>query len=100
MKKEINDKILELPENPYTVYIEVQERARKKQIALKEQAKLDFQKWLDSEHKQADLSGCMPWCMFCKWRRSDVDCGCDPELRTANAMCVDAYHKMQEKISK
>lgn len=89
-----------LPKNPMKPYIEIQEKARLKQKKLKEQATLDFQKWLDSEHKKADLSGSMPWCFFCKWRSNDVDCTCNPEIRTKEAMCVDAYHKMQEKLGK
>ena len=97
MKKERKDR--KLPENPYSDYIAMQERARKQQIKLKEQARLDFQKWLDSEHKKTDLSGTMPWCMFCQWRSDHLDCTCDPTLRTIEAKC-DAYHKMQEKLDK
>ena len=93
-----NKKIIYVQENPCALYIELQEKARLKQKKLKEQATLDFQKWLDSEHKKADLSGSMPWCFFCKWRVNDVDCTCDPIIRTNEAMCVDAYHKMQERL--
>lgn len=106
-----NVDVKKLPENPYMAYIEMQEKARKKQKALeeelrrkqeldREQAKLDFQKWLDSERKEVDMSGSEPWCYFCSFRKDNVKCGCDPELRTANAMCVDAYHIMQDKLSK
>ena len=91
---------IKLQTNPLMPYIELIERTRKKQEKLKEQATLDFQKWLDSEHKKTDLSGAMPWCFFCKWRANDVDCTCDSTIRTNEAICVDAYHKMQEKLGK
>ena len=91
---------IELKENPYIVYIELQEKARKKAIALNEQAKLDFQKWLDSERKEADMSGAEPWCYFCKHRKENVTCGCDPEIRAKEAICVAAYHEMQQRLHK
>lgn len=96
--------------NPMMDYIMIQERARKKQLALeaelkrkqeldREQAKLDFQKWLDSERKETDMSGIEPWCYFCKQRKENVTCGCDPEIRTKECVCVEAYHRMQEKLN-
>lgn len=97
-KRTING--IELKENPYMVYIELQEKARKKAIALNEQAKLDFQKWLDSERKETDMSGAEPWCYFCKHRKENVTCGCDPEIRTKEAICVEAYHEMQQRLHK
>ena len=96
----MNKKIdrLDLPKNPLMPYIEMQEKARKQQEKLKEQATLSFQKWLESEYKQKDMSGMMPWCLFCEHRTNKMDCKCDPIIREKDAVCVDAYHKMQEKL--
>ena len=58
----------------------------------------DFQKWLDSERKETDMSGAEPWCYFCKYRKENVTCGCDPEIRAKEAICVEAYHEMQKKL--
>lgn len=89
-----------LQENPLMPYIELQEKASKQQAKIKEQATLSFQKWLESEYKEKDMSGMMPWCLFCTHRTDKMDCICDPIIREKDTMCVDAYHKMQDKISK
>ena len=98
----MNNKIdtSKLPKNAYSEYIQMQEKARKKKQKLEEQATLSFQKWLESEYKQKDMSGMMPWCLFCVHRTDKMDCKCDPIIREKDAMCVDAYHKMQEKLGK
>lgn len=92
MKKEVN-----LPKNPLMDYIEISIRAEKKRKELEKQKELDFQKWLESEHRQADLSGLMPYCMFCDSCKNRICMGQNIEEK---CLCYKAYVKMKERLEK
>ena len=89
-----------LKENPLKDLIEISVKMAKKEKELDEQKRLDFQKWLDSERKHMDLSGMMDQCLFCQFRNENRECICDPTIRSREAVCVEAYHKLREKLEK
>ena len=88
---------IELPKNPMKDYIELSIRAEKKRKELEKQKELDFQKWLDSESRHADLSGLMPYCMFCDYCSNRV---CTGHNREEECLCAKAYKAMQDRLNK
>lgn len=93
-------KAIELRQNVYKDFIDASIRAAKKEKELEEQKTLDFQKWLDSERKHMDMSGLMDHCLFCEYRNENRECTCDPQVCSAEAICVKAYREMQARLHK
>lgn len=88
-----------LPQNIYKQYIEAHIKAEQKAKELENQRSLDFQKWLESEKRETDLSGIMPYCLFCSYSK-DYKCACGPEERLKERLCDKAFREMQSKLNK
>ena len=88
-----------LPKNPYSEYIQAHIRTEQKAKELAKQKELDFAKWLESEYRNTDLSGLMPYCMFCEHCKEHF-CTKDSEARVSETLCNKAYVKMQNRIGK
>ena len=97
MKKKQKEIVLQ--KNPLMPLIEANIKAQKKAKELEEQMSLDFQKWLESERRNTDLSGLMPYCLFCSYSK-DYKCTCNPDERLKERLCDKAFRKMQSKLNK
>ena len=64
------------------------------------QKMLDKLKWLESEKQGVDMSGCMPYCMYCGKRELGVGCSScriTQEDREKYYHCVTPYKRMTAK---
>ena len=60
------------------------------------QNRLDREKWECSESVGADLSGQMPYCEFCAYRKRNGDCTQPHINRVENSDCAKAFNKMKK----
>lgn len=97
MKKKEKEIILQ--KNPLMPLIEANIKAEKKAKELEEQMSLDFQKWLESERRKTDLSGIMPYCLFCPYSK-DYKCTCEPEKRLQDRVCYHSFRTMRSNLNK
>ena len=100
MKKKEKDENIKrvIYENAYSNFIISTQKTRQKEKELEQQKELDLQKWFESEYRKADLSGLMPWCLFCEHVGDKHMCTCDPVQRESETMCVKAYNKAKELL--
>ena len=64
------------------------------------QNRLDKEKWYCSESAGTDLSGQMPYCGYCVFRKSNGDCVQPHKSRVENSDCAKAFNKMRKGASK
>jgi hypothetical protein len=87
------NKNIELPHNPYNDYMKAVESKH-------EQMKLDFQKWLESEVNNQDMSGRMLYCALCPYSDGVSACSASQEQRLKEYCCSNAYRKLMEYKNK
>ena len=66
------------------------------------QKSLDKKKWFVSKEFEADMSGYMPWCVYCDkseyfQRDLPLQCCASQEERESKCLCATAYNRMKRR---
>lgn len=60
------------------------------------QGKLDAIKWLKSQEKNSDQTGCMDYCGYCDKQSRAYNCNLTQEERENSYACATAYNRMKQ----
>lgn len=60
---------------------------------VERQAKLDKDKWLLSEKEGFDRTGEMPYCFYCIYQDTYLNCKATQEERESSCLCAKAWNR-------